>query len=128
MKASLRESADVGDGVAVAVAKVRDLTVKATTPGEIAGPAVAITLRVTNGGAKGINLSAAMISVTGSHGAYGQPTTSDPYDPFSGSLAAGDSATGTYVFRLPAEQRKSLSVTVEYVAGAPVALFVDKNK
>ncbi|MBN9174446.1 MAG: hypothetical protein J0I70_09885, partial [Microbacterium sp.] len=61
-------------------------------------------------------------------GSYGQPTTSDPYKPFSGSISSGASATGTFVFRLPAQERQSLSITVQYVAGAPVALFAGNVK
>lgn len=125
---SMKKPADVGGGITVDVAHVRRLAVKAKTPGEIAGPAVAITLTVDNAGKKPVDLSTAMVSVTGSDGAYGQPTTSDPYAPFTGPVEAGGSESGTYVFRLPADQRKSLSVTVEYVAGAPIALFVGKAK
>ena len=76
-----------------------------------------------NGTDEAIDLSTAMISLTGSNEAMGQPTTSEPYSPFSGEVAPDDTATGTYVFLLPEDERDALSITVEYVAGAPIALF-----
>ena len=85
---------------------------------------MALTINVDNASDEAIDLSTAMVSVTGSGGSYGQATTSEPYSPFLGSVEPGAEASGVYVFRLPAEERDSLQVSVEYVAGAPIALFV----
>lgn len=123
-EAELGDTADLEDGVAVTVTDVEQLDVEAHTPGEIAGPAVALTIAVVNGTDQTIDLSTAMVSVTGSAGSYGQATTSEPYSPFTGSVQPGGESSGVYVFRLPAEEREALEVSVEYVAGAPIALFV----
>lgn len=125
---ALDKTAKLKGGVDISIAKVSTLNVKSETPGEIAGPAVAVTLDVQNSSGKPIDLSTAMVTLTGAKGSYGQPTTSDPYKPFSGSISSGASATGTFVFRLPAQERQSLSITVQYVAGAPVALFAGNVK
>ncbi|MFE7845376.1 DUF4352 domain-containing protein [Microbacterium sp. NPDC057407] len=122
-EAELGDTAELEGGVNVTVSEVEQLEVKAETPGEIAGPAVALTLTVENDSGESIDLSTAMVSVTGSKDSYGQATTSEPYSPFLGSLEPGEEASGIYVFRLPAEERDSLQVTVEYIAGAPIALF-----
>lgn len=123
-EAELGDTADLEDGVAVTVTDVELLDVEAHTPGEIAGPAVALTIDIANGTDDVIDLSTAMVSVTGSAGSYGQPTTSEPYQPFTGSVQPGAESSGIYVFRLPAEEREALEVVVQYVAGAPIALFV----
>jgi hypothetical protein len=123
-EAELGETADLAGGVAVTVTDVQVLEVAANTPGEIAGPAVALTIDVKNSSGEPIDLSTAMVTVTGSGGAYGQATTSEPFRPFMGSVEPGGEASGVYVFRLPAEERDALQVSVEYVAGAPIALFV----
>ncbi|MGC5172280.1 DUF4352 domain-containing protein [Micromonospora sp. DT81.3] len=122
--AELGESADLDDGVSITVSEVEPLEVEANTPGEIAGPAVALTINVDNASDETIDLSTAMVSVTGSGGSYGQATTSEPFSPFMGSVEPGAAASGVYVFRLPAQERDALQVSVEYVAGAPIALFV----
>lgn len=122
-EADLGETAELDGGVNVTISEVEALDVKANTPGEIAGPAVALTLTIENASDEAIDLSTAMVSVTGAKGTYGQATTSDPYSPFKGTLSPGDEASGVYVFRLPADERSSLEATVEYVAGAPIALF-----
>lgn len=119
----LGEPADLEGGVSISVSGIEALDVEAHTPGEIAGPAVALTISVENASADAVDLSTAMISVTGSGGSFGQATTSEPFSPFLGTVEPGTSASGVYVFRLPAEERGALEVRVEYVAGAPIVLF-----
>ncbi|WP_460798516.1 DUF4352 domain-containing protein [Microbacterium sp. GXF0217] len=120
----LDEPAELKTGVVVTVGNVDRVETKAETPGEVAGPAVAVHLTITNGTGAAVDLSTVMVSLTGDDGAFGQPTTSAPAAPFSGELAAGSESEGVYVFGLPAEGRDGLSIRVEYVAGAPIALFV----
>lgn len=119
----IEETATLSDGVQVRVASAESLDVDAETPGEIAGPAVAVTLEIVNGTDAAIDLSTTMVSVLGADGSLGQPTTSTPFAPFLTSLEPGESATAVYVFLLPANERNSLNITVEYLAGAPIALF-----
>ena len=116
--------ATLPDGVIVSIAGVDQLVVAAETPGEIAGPAVAVTFALTNGSTEPIDVSTAMATVSGADGTFGQPTTSVPSAPFSGTIAPGGSATGVYVFLLPESQRESLTATLEYIAGVQTAVFV----
>lgn len=127
VEVGVTEEADLGTGVSAAIESVKDVTVAAKTPGEIAGPAVAIELSVTNEGKKPIDLATAMVSLTNSDEMLGQPTTSDPYTPFSGQLEPGDTADATYVFLLPKDARSGLVVSFQYVAGTPIALFAEQN-
>jgi hypothetical protein len=122
-EAELVDTAELEGGVNVTISEVEQLDVTAETPGEIAGPAVALTLTVENSSDEPIDLSTAMVSVTGSKDSFGQATTSEPYSPFAGAVEPGETTSGIYVFRLPADERDSLQVTVEYIAGAPIALF-----
>ncbi len=121
---AIDQPAQLSDGVVVSVANVQNVDVSAETPGEVAGPAVAVALNVQNNSSSAIDLSTAMVSATNSGGMLGQPTVASPATPLTGSLAAGAAATGTYVFMFPADQRAGLSITVEYIAGAPIALFI----
>lgn len=126
-KVGLKDKADVGGKVTARIEKISPLDVTAQTPGEIAGPAVAVTVSITNGGDAAIDLSTAMVGLTADGDVLGQPTTSEPYAPFTGEVAAGESATATYVFLLPDESRKDYAVSIQYVAGATIALFAEEN-
>ncbi|MFT4281110.1 hypothetical protein [Microbacterium sp.] len=126
-KVGLKDEADVGGDVTARITKIRSLDVTAQTPGEISGPAVAVDVSLTNGGKKPIDIATAMVGLTADGDVFGQPTTSEPYTPFAGELAAGDTAEATYVFLLPEKSRKDFVVSIQYVAGATIALFAEEN-
>jgi len=127
VEVAVTEEADLGPGVSASIQSVKNITVDAKTPGEIAGPAVAVKLSVSNASDEAIDLSTAMVSLTNADELLGQPTTSDPYSPFFGALEPGDSATATYVFLLPEDARSGIAVSFQYVAGAPIALFAEQD-
>lgn len=112
------------DGVHLQVTKIKAFTAKAETPGEITGPALAVSVRLENKTKKPINVDSAIVTLTETDGNPAQPTTSDPYKPFSGEVSIGDSRTGTYVFLIPKKDRKKLTLAVEYRAGQSIAEFV----
>lgn len=123
-RVQLDSEASLPDGVHLKVTKVKAFTAKAETPGEITGPALAVSIRLKNTTKKPTDVDSAIITVTKADGAPAQPTTSDPYAPFSGKILAGDAGTGTYVFLIPKKDRKELAITVEYRAGQSIAEFV----
>jgi hypothetical protein len=104
------------------------MTAKALGPGEVAGPAVAVTLQIRNGSGKRIDLSATSVELADSTGAPGLSMTDDPANPFSDELEPGATATGTYVFRIPTSNRKPITVSVRYSTEAPIVLFVGDAK
>lgn len=121
---SMTETADVQDNVSIQVDKASSLVAKAQTPGEISGPAIAFTVSIHNGSGKPINIDSVMATLLEKDGNLGMPTTSDPYHPFSGDLAPGASAEGTYIFLTPIENRQGLTFSVEYLAGSARAQFI----
>jgi hypothetical protein len=98
--------------VEVYVGKVRELKVKAEHPGEIAGPAAAVQISVTNKASTPFSLTG--LAVTASYGKNlpGDETSSGPSKPLTGSLAAGKSARGVYVFMVPTKDASSLHLEV----------------
>ncbi|MDT0156341.1 DUF4352 domain-containing protein [Microbacterium sp. ARD32] len=122
---TLKEPAELGGGVQARIDKVSPLDVKAETPGEIAGAAVAVSLTIDNDSDKAIDVSSAMVSLTGADGVLGQPTTSDPYRPFQGTVRAGGTADAVYVFLLPEKARSAFVVSVQYLAGTTMARFAE---
>ncbi|WP_146070319.1 hypothetical protein [Arthrobacter sp. GMC3] len=123
-KVGMDKSADLPGQVSISISKIDSLTTTATTPGEIAGPAVAMFVSIHNGSANPINVDSVVVTLTDPTSGLGQPTTSAPYQPFAGDLAAGASAQGAYVFLMPTTDRHDLTMSVEYAAGQASAQFV----
>jgi len=121
---SLDEAAHVGNGVSAEVTKLDAIDGTGTGPGNISGPALRVTVRITNASADAVSLDGVAVDLT--HGADALPASplNDPSAaPFTGTLAAGDSAEGVYVFTVPKDDRELITVTVGYQAGAPFMVF-----
>ena len=121
----LTETAAVGDGVSVAVASVERFEGSGVGPGNVAGPALRVTLRLTNGTTDALGLDAVAVNA-----GYGPDVTPAPVledvsrIPFSGSVAAGATVEGVYVFSVPASRLDPVVLEVGYRPGAPLLLFV----
>jgi hypothetical protein len=112
------------DGVAVTLPALRAVEATAVGPGNVAGPALQVTVRIANDTGRPLGLDT--VEVTMTHG--GDLTPASPVDDptsarFSGVLAPGESAEGVYVFSVPADARASVTVQVGYQSGASLAVF-----
>lgn len=117
------EDVTVAD-VTVALTAIEAIEGEATGPGNVAGPAVRVTVRLTN--ATGEVHSLDGVSVTLAYGPGGTPAS--PLEdrsrrPFAGSLASGDSVEGVYVFSVPRDGMDSVVVEVGHGPGVPRAVF-----
>ena len=121
--AELDDVVTLDSGVKVSVTEITGLTVEAETPGEVAGPAVAATIRFENESGHPLDLGGTMVTLVDAAGNVAAPTTSEPAAPTSGTLDDGGTAEGTYVFRMPEDTRNAVTLTVDYAAGAPVVVF-----
>lgn len=120
----LSAAASQSNGVVATVPRIEGIQGTATGPGNVAGPAVRVTVRLQNG--TGAALSLGGVAVNLYYGADRTPASplDDPSErPFDGMLAAGASADGVYVFTVPAGARDAVTVEVGYQAGAPLLLF-----
>ncbi|SNR41369.1 hypothetical protein [Blastococcus mobilis] len=121
---ALRKTASVGDGITGSVTRMSAIEGTAVGPGNVSGPALRITVRIHNGTAEPVSLDGVTVAL-----AYGDELTpASPLDdpsqaPFSGTVAAGESADGVYVFSIPSDARHSITLSVGYQAGAPVMVF-----
>jgi hypothetical protein len=119
-----QSQADFGGQVAIRVTELAAITATAELPGEVAGPAVAITIDINNGSAAPIGLDSVTVDLTDGDGNPALPMSTDPSKPFSGVVAAGEQRTAVYVFTAPVDARDDMSLTVNYSTGAPTVLFV----
>ena len=122
-RVSITKPAVLPSKVTISIVSPKLISVKANTPGEIAGPAIEATVLIENGTSQTIDLGSTVVSLTESTGAHGQPTTSSPAEPFTQKLAPGNSVTAIYVFRVPKTGYNPVQISVSYAGGAPVALF-----
>ncbi len=112
------------DGVAVTLSGLRAVEATAVGPGNVAGPALQVTVRIANDTDRPLGLDTVEVTM-----AYGSDLTpASPVDdpaqaPLRGALEQGESAEGVYVFSVPAGARSSVTVQVGYQSGAPLAVF-----
>lgn len=120
---ALDEIASV-DQVAVSMESIEAIDGQGVGPGNVAGPALRVTLRIENRGSSDVTVDD--VSVNLFHGP--ELTPASPLDdpsrsPFRGTLAPGDTAEGSYVFSVPTGARDQVTVEVGYRAGASRAQF-----
>ena len=95
----------------------------ASLPGEIGGPALAITVKVKNQTGKKLDLALGLVNAY-----YGQERTpavsvaSDGEVPFPASVADDESAKGVYIFQIP-EEARPVRVELDLGNGADVVVF-----
>lgn len=121
--ASIARPATIVKALTAKVTKRAAVAGKAQGPGEIAGPAVQFTIRITNTTGSTVDLRSAVVNAY--FGADDTPATQleEPGgQPFPDSVRDGATATGVFVFTIPVAQRGSVSVTLDTsVANAVVA-------
>ena len=116
--------AAVGNGIVAAIASVEAIDGSAVGPGNIAGPALRITVRIDNNTGEAVSLDGVAVNLY-----YGADRTpASPLDdpsrvPFSGKVDPGASGEGVYVFSVPTDVRERVTVEVGYLTGAPLLLF-----
>jgi hypothetical protein len=111
--------------VLVSVGAPRRVTVGARGPGEVAGPAFAVRVTVTNGSASPFDLGG--LAVNASYGRQetpASPSDADPAAPLRGRLAPGAQAVGTYVFGAPAG---ASGLRVEVVSNSAAQILVFRS-
>jgi hypothetical protein len=109
------------DGTTVRVVRTRSVAGKAELPGEIAGPSIAVDVAVKAG--RKMSLDQTVVNLF-----YGPERTpavplSTGTKPLSGSLAAGKTKQGTYIFTVPKNQRGRIVITADVKVTAPVVVF-----
>lgn len=94
----------VGDDVALGALETTVVSVGAVRvsphgPGEIAGPAAAVDLRVRNTSQAPVDLTGLVVTASSQDGGTpAVPASGDPASPLTGALAPGEERSGTYVF------------------------------
>lgn len=121
---ALDAAAEAGDGVSASLVSLDAIEGTATGPGNIAGPALRITVRIENGTDEPVSLDGVVVDLASGRDLVPASPLDDPSAaPFAGTVAPGEHADGVYVFTIPEEDRGSVTVSVGYRAGAPFMVF-----
>ena len=116
-------SPTVVDGVTVRVKSLTAVDGEAVLPGEVAGPGVRAELEMVNSTGAAVDLSTVVVNLAYGSGRTPANTFSTGTSSFPASVEAGATATGTYVFEVPADERGDLRLTVDYAVDVPVVVF-----
>ncbi len=114
----------VVEEVTATLTEIEEITGQATGPGDVAGPALRVTVRIQNGTSSDIALEEVSVNAYYRADLTPAPPLNDPTAAaFYGALPAGESAEAVYVFRVPPDQRGQVTLEVGYRPGAPLAIF-----
>ena len=120
----LDESVEVEGVAEVELESVERVDAEARLPGEVAGPAVAVTVRITNNGSTPIDLGAVTVNVHDADGQVSAPLTAEPAAPLEGELQPGEDAEGVYLFEFGAARAEPITIEVTPTVDSPIAVFV----
>ncbi|RBY86145.1 hypothetical protein [Blastococcus sp. TF02A-26] len=121
---ALDQEADAGDGVTARVIGLEAIEGTGTGRGNVSGPALRLTVGITNGSGDAIDLGSVAVNLAYGVDAVPASPLNDPSQaPLSGSLDTGETGEGVYVFSVPQDARGTVSVSVGYRAGAPFMVF-----
>lgn len=123
VEGQLDETIALQTGAIVEVKSISAQTVEAETPGDVAGSAVAVVVRVTNDSAEPLNVSSAVVTLETVEGDLGIPTIAGGASALSGDIAPQASAEGRYLFMLDPPSGRDITISVNYAAGEPIARF-----
>ena len=120
---ALQATGEAAEAVRVRMTRIDAIDAKASGPGEVAGPALALTVEIENGTNQQLDLGTAVVNLTASDGAPGSLMSASPAKPFPPSVAAAKKATGVYVFTVPKGKRNPVTVEVSVRAQDPLVVF-----
>lgn len=119
----LDASPAVVEGVTVRVKSVTAADGEASLPGEVTGPAVRAELEIANESGSPVDLSSTIVNLAYGAGRIPANTFATGTSPFGGTVDTGSSATGVYVFAVPADDQGALRLTLDYAVDVPVVVF-----
>jgi hypothetical protein len=121
---ALDQPAAVGNGITARIVSLEPVEATAVGPGNVSGPALRVTVELTNGTAEAVSLAGVAVDLAaGPELVPASPVDDASAAPFAGTVAAGSTARGVYVFTIAEADRGDVTLSVGYEAGAPFLVF-----
>lgn len=116
-------TASVPKQASATLTKIESVQTTAVLPGEVSGPGLKITLRITNSSSSDLKVDGTIMTLTGTDEAPGEEMSGPPAKVVKGTLKPGQSATGVFVFAIAASNRQKVTVHVTLPTNSPVMVF-----
>ena len=114
----------ITDGLTAAITGIEAVDGVAEGPGEVAGPAIRFTVSIVNTGSSPVDLSATVVTVDhGSDRVPGGQLNEPGGRPIPTTVAAGETATGVFIFTVPLDRRGLVNITVDHTVGVVPLVF-----
>ncbi len=124
VKTGIDDVAETSPGVTASVIRVEAVSGEARGPGEIAGPALRVTINLKNASEKAIRTELGLINLYYGRDRSPAGLLSGPgATPFPEQIPAGGSGTGTSVFNVPTAGRDTIEIEFSYSTDAAVVIF-----
>lgn len=112
------------DGVRVRIDRIESVEGEAFSAGEIAGPAIRVSVTVENDSDEPLDLGFAVVNAyVGPDRAPAGTVTQPGGVRFAGVLAPGESGTGVSLFTIAEADRDDVTITVDYSADVSTVVF-----
>ena len=123
-RAPLREKGDLGNGVSVRVSDIQQVDGEAQGPGEVAGPALRVSIEVQNRTDNEISMELALANLYyGPDRAPASSLSGPGARSFPETIEPGKAAFARYVFGVPKQGHNPLAVEFSYTVEAPTMIF-----
>ena len=126
IKTRLESPASPAEGLTVRLGGVKAIEAKAQGPGEVAGPAVAVTIEIENKGSKAFDTGLLSVNLDDAKGRPGSGMMAKPAKWITGSVEPDAKVSGVYVFTVPKANRDPITVSVSLNPGMPTVLFTGR--
>lgn len=112
------------DGLMVALTSIEPVQGVAVQPGEVSGPAIRVTITITNRSDAPIDTGLIAVSAYSGEDRTPAGTVIKPGAlPFEGTIAPGESTYAIYVFVIPLADRADVTITLDYLNDLAVVVF-----
>jgi len=106
------------------ISRVEEVEGTARGPGEVAGPALRVTVTITNSTSGEASLRTAVVSCYFGADRTPAPELREPGGrPLSAIVDAGTAVDGVYIFAVPEDQRDNVTIMVDYSVEVVPLLF-----
>lgn len=111
------------EGVSIRLANIEAVDGEGAGPGETSGPAIRVSVEITNTGSSDLSLAAAIANAFYAGDIPASQLSRPGGVPFPATVAPGATGTGVFVFVVPRDQRADVAITVDLAVRAPIVVF-----
>ena len=122
--AAIDEAAPITPGLTAEISRVEAVDGTARGPGEVAGPSLRVTVSIVNSTAADAPLNTTVVSSYFGADRTPAPELREPGgSPLPAVVRAGTTVTGVYIFTVPEDERRNVTIMVDYSVDVDPLIF-----